>query len=52
MFDAVLKWFGVITLLTWLLWMVNMTGDILIPEYHRAGAPPEVPLTPIYRVRQ
>ncbi|MEO5335809.1 MAG: hypothetical protein H7841_02785 [Magnetospirillum sp. WYHS-4] len=51
MFDLFLKLIGVATLVTWLLWAVSMTGNLLVPRPEFAGAPMEVPLTPIYRIK-
>lgn len=51
MFDTFLKLLGVMTFVTWMLWAISMTGNLLIPRPEFAGAPMEVPLTPIYKVK-
>lgn len=51
MYDLFEKMIFSIAVTTMLLWTANMTGELLIPRMERAGAPPEIPLTPIYRTR-
>lgn len=42
----------VLVIITWLMWAINMIGDVMVPIPDRAGPPPEIPLTPIYRVKE
>ena len=52
MFETGMRLFLVITIITWMLWAINMIGDVMVPRPDRAGPPPEIPLTPIYKVKE
>lgn len=51
LFDDLMRLLIVLSVVTFMMWIINMVANLLVPTPERAGAPMEVPLTPIYKVR-